>query len=75
MPPWNTDDMRQKDSHIKTPKDARQARDVANQVLKETGDEGRALREAFGVIRKGQAGVGGVQKTVEVEDKQMPSSV
>jgi len=34
-------------------KESRQWRDIANSVLKRTGDEGLAIREANGVIKNG----------------------
>jgi hypothetical protein len=40
------------DKKVKTPKDKRRWADVANSVLESTGDEGRAVREANGVIMK-----------------------
>jgi hypothetical protein len=59
--PWGKDDAKQKTHKIEDDKDARQWRDVANEVLERTGDEGRAIREANGIIRKQNgAGVGGV---------------
>lgn len=59
--PWDKDALREKDSNIGSDKEARQAEHIANEVLKRTGDEGRALREAFGIVRKGQGGVGGTR--------------
>lgn len=49
--PWTTDDARAKNHNIKTDEQARQWVHVANNVLEETGDEGRAVREANGVVR------------------------
>jgi uncharacterized protein YdaT len=37
-----------------TPKKKRQWAHVANSVLKNTGDEGRAVREANAVVKKGK---------------------
>lgn len=50
--PWTPEDARSKTHEVKDDKDARQWRDVANEVLKKTGDEGRAIREANNVVRR-----------------------
>jgi hypothetical protein len=55
--PWTEDDARAKNHHIKTDKQARQWVHVANRVLEETGDEGRAIREANGVVHPHLGGV------------------
>lgn len=50
--PWQPADASRHDKKAKSPKQERQWSDVANSVLKETGDEGRAVREANGVIMR-----------------------
>lgn len=50
--PWTPKDASRHDKKAKSPKDQRQWSDVANSVLKSTGDEGRAVREANGVIMR-----------------------
>lgn len=50
--PWNPEDASRHDSAANSPKKRRQWSDVANRVLSETGDEGRAVREANGVLKK-----------------------
>ena len=50
--PWSPSDASSKDSKANTPKKRRQWADIANSVLQRTGDEGRAVRSANGVIRK-----------------------
>lgn len=61
--PWTPEDAHSK-TH-KAPegsgKDARRWAHIANRVLEETHDEGRAIREANGIIRKGHGGVGGTR--------------
>ena len=51
--PWNDRDAASKTKKAKSPKSKRQWRDVANSVLKRTGDEGRAVRSANAVVKKG----------------------
>jgi hypothetical protein len=50
--PWTTKDVGKKNSKVKSAKGKRQWTDVANSVLKRTGDEGLAIREANGVAKK-----------------------
>lgn len=50
--PWKPQDAQRHDKKAKSPKAQRQWSDVANSVLKATGDEGRAVREANGVVMK-----------------------
>jgi hypothetical protein len=50
--PWKPADAKAKTSKASTPKKQRQWSDVANSVLERTGDEGRAVRSANGVIAK-----------------------
>lgn len=50
--PWTPEDVaRHNKRAAKSPKRSRQWSDVANSVLAKTGDEGRAEREANGVVR------------------------
>ena len=55
--PWTPKDVSGHDKKAKSAKAKRQWSDVANGVLKRTGDEGLAVREANGVIkdRRGKA--------------------
>lgn len=48
--PWTPSDASRKTKKAKSPKAKRQWRDVANGVLKKTGNEGRAIREANAVV-------------------------
>jgi hypothetical protein len=52
MTPWGPSDARSKTRKANTPKKQRQWAHVADAVLASTGDEGRAVRTANGVIRK-----------------------
>jgi hypothetical protein len=49
--PWKPSDAASHTKKATTPKLQRQFADVANSVLKRTGDEGRAVREANAVVR------------------------
>lgn len=60
--PWNPSDATRHTKKAKSPKAKRQWRDVANSVLKKTGDEGRAVREANGAVKKRSAGRTGPEK-------------
>lgn len=51
--PWSASQAKSKTKKANTPKKSRQWRDVANSVLKKTGDEARAVRTANGVLAKG----------------------
>lgn len=48
---WKPQDARRHTKKASTPKKQRQWKEVANSVLARTGDEGRAVREANGVIK------------------------
>jgi len=50
--PWGPRDASSKTHRADTPKKKRQWSHIANAVLKSTGDEGRAIREANGVAKK-----------------------
>lgn len=50
--PWTAKDAKGKTSKANTPGKQKQWRSVANSVLARTGDEGSAIRQASGVIRK-----------------------
>jgi hypothetical protein len=50
--PWNPKDAKRHTKAASTPKKQRQWADVANSVLKRTGDEGLAVRQANAVIKK-----------------------
>lgn len=52
--PWTPRDAKDKTKKARTPKARRQWRDVANTVLQKTGDEGRAVREANAVVKRGR---------------------
>ena len=51
--PWGPGDANKKTHAANTFKKKRRWSDVANSVLKHTGDEGRAVREANAVVRPG----------------------
>jgi uncharacterized protein YdaT len=44
--PWNPEDAERHTKKADSPKRQRMWADIANSVLSETGDEGRAIREA-----------------------------
>jgi hypothetical protein len=50
--PWSPSDAQRHDSKADTQNLQRQWSDVANSVLKRTGDEGLAVREANGTITR-----------------------
>lgn len=50
--PWKPSDASSKTKKAKSPVAKRQWRDVANKVLAQSGDEGRAIREANAVIKR-----------------------
>jgi uncharacterized protein YdaT len=50
--PWGAKDATKFTKKAKSPKAKRQFAEVANKVLKETGDEGRAVRIASGAVKK-----------------------
>lgn len=50
--PWSPAQASSKSKKANTPKKRRQWSKIANAVLKRTGDEGLAIREASGVIKK-----------------------
>ena len=50
--PWQPSDAERHNSNANTPALQRQWSDVANSVLKRTGNEGLAIREASGVIKR-----------------------
>ena len=50
--PWNPGDAKAKTSAADTPKRQRMWADVANRVLADTGNEGRAVREANAAVRR-----------------------
>lgn len=49
--PWTPKDAKRHDKKAKSGVAKRQWSDVANSVLKKTGDEGLAVREANGVVK------------------------
>ena len=51
--PWTPKDAKRHDKKAASGKKSRQWSDVANSVLKRTGDEGLAVREANGVVKSG----------------------
>ena len=50
--PWQPSDAKRHDKKAASPKAQRQWSEVANSVLKSTGDDAKAIKEANGVIRK-----------------------
>lgn len=50
--PWQPDDATRHTKKANTPSKKRQFAHVANRVLEETGDEGRAIREANAAVAK-----------------------
>lgn len=53
--PWNPSDATRHSKKASSPIAKRQWADVANQTLKRTGDEGRAIREANAVVGRRDA--------------------
>jgi hypothetical protein len=53
--PWSAADAKRHDKKAASGKKSRQWSDVANSVLERTGDEGEAVREANGVVKRQQA--------------------
>ena len=53
--PWQANDVSKHNRSVKSPKRKKEWKDVANSVLKRTGDEGRAIRSANAVVKKAQA--------------------
>lgn len=50
--PWTAKDAKAKTRKASSPKAKRQWKNVANRVLAETGNDGRAVREANAVIKR-----------------------
>ncbi len=50
--PWTPKDASSKTKKAKSPKAKRQWSDVANSVLKRTGDEARAIKSANAVVKR-----------------------
>jgi uncharacterized protein YdaT len=50
--PWTADDASRHTKKADDPKRRRMWADIANSVLAETGDEGRAIREANATVAK-----------------------
>lgn len=48
--PWTPEDASKHNKRVKTPKHKRMWADVANSVLKSTGSESRAIREANAAV-------------------------
>jgi hypothetical protein len=53
--PWTPAEASRFTHKAKSPKRKRQWRDVANSMLKRTGDDGAAIRAANAVVKKSQA--------------------
>ena len=54
--PWTAGEAKGHDKKAKSTAAKKQWKDVANSVLAKTGDEGLAVREANGVIKRRKAG-------------------
>ena len=54
--PWSAKEAQSHTKKAATPKAKRQWRDVADSVLARTGDEGLAVREANGVVKRRKQG-------------------
>lgn len=54
--PWTAEDASSHTKKAATPKAQRLWAEIANKVLAETGDEGRAIREANAVIARSARG-------------------
>jgi uncharacterized protein YdaT len=53
--PWTADDAVRRTKKADSPKRQRMWADIANSVLAETGDEGRAIREANAAVARDYA--------------------
>ena len=60
--PWNPDDAERHTKKADDPKRQRMWAEVANSVLSDTGDEGRAVREANAAVAKDFAKSAGPNK-------------
>jgi hypothetical protein len=54
--PWTPEDASKKDKKATSPIEKRQWSDVANSILKRTGDDARAIRGANSVLAKRKLG-------------------
>jgi hypothetical protein len=50
--PWTSSDAHAKTKKAASPKKKRQWKDIENSVLKKTGDEGKAVKTANGVLKR-----------------------
>lgn len=50
--PWKPGDAKRHTKKANTPKKRRQFSEVANKVLEDTGDEGRAIRTANAAVKR-----------------------
>lgn len=50
--PWKAGDAARHTKKVRSARSKKQWKEVANSVLRSTGDEGRAVREANGVARR-----------------------
>ena len=53
--PWGSKDASRHTKKAKSPKRKRQWADVANSILKRTGDDARAIRGADSAVKKSQS--------------------
>lgn len=53
--PWSPGDVSRHNRSIKSPKRKAQWSAIANSVLKSSGDDGKAIRIANGVVKKSQS--------------------
>lgn len=53
--PWTAKDAKAKTKKANTPKKKRQWSDVADSILKRTGDEARAIKGANAVVKRASA--------------------
>jgi len=53
--PWSSKDAKHHTKKANTPKKKRQFAKVANKVLEETGDEGRAIRTANAAVARNRS--------------------
>lgn len=53
--PWNAEEFKNKHNKKLSGIQAKKAADIANAVLKRTGDEGQAVRVANAQVRKGKS--------------------
>lgn len=58
MAPWDTNSFKKKHNKGLSPSKAKKAAEIANAILRESGDEGKAIRIANSKVKKKRKGRG-----------------